>query len=273
MILDLKQLCEVSSVEIQWWGISWSKKYEIYICDDEEDSAKFHLVATQESATVSPRDYNEWSKLPGWKEKTRKIKFVLKEGELDPWDMNVWIGIRQIKVYGKRLKAEPDSEQETLENYLLKKIGVVFDNFRKIERDLTREVVLCRREVLSSNATVEVSDYKELAGNLIDGTDSEWWTEKKEATIEFDFQKLCRVDQIDIKWWGISYSEKYVVYAAGEDGVFKEVMTQDDAYENPSKYSLCHQNSHPLRFSYSLPFIVSSLSLSHNELSLYSWKD
>ena len=55
------------------------------------------------SSTVEREAYNEWSKSEGWTQPTQKIKFVLQEGQIDPWFDKYFIGIRQINIRGQPL--------------------------------------------------------------------------------------------------------------------------------------------------------------------------
>ena len=86
---------------------------------------------------------------------------------------------------------------------------------------------------VSLSAVVEVSDCHERAKNLIDGTDSEWWTNQEAAWVMLKFEQICKINTISVKWWGISVSKDYKVLAAGHDGIFHEVKTSLDEFEHP----------------------------------------
>ena len=104
--------------------------------------------------------------------------------------MNVWIGVRQINVYGKEKET---GENPTLSYYLKKKIKKQFeDEFPKISQDLQKLVDFAGSILLSSSADVTASDCLEPVTNVIDGTDSEWWTKNTAAWFEMDFNKACR---------------------------------------------------------------------------------
>ena len=98
----MRRSSHISAVDIQWWGISFAKQYSILAAGED---GVFHSVKSQDDARVNPtdheQDYNEWSKLDGWEMVTRRIKFEFKDGHLDPWGMNVMIGLRQINVTGR----------------------------------------------------------------------------------------------------------------------------------------------------------------------------
>ena len=185
--ITFKNISTVDRISIQWWGISWSKQYEIFATGND---GTFRKVKSENDAFESPQDYNEWSQITGWDYSTKKVKFIFKDGCLDPWNMNVWIGVRQINVYGKEKET---SENPTLSYYLKKKIRKQFeDEFPKISQDLQKLVDTAGSILLSGSANVTASDCLEPVTNLIDGTDSEWWTQNTTAWVEMDFKEACR---------------------------------------------------------------------------------
>lgn len=98
--LDFGKLCTIYSVTIQWWGISFAKEYTVLAAGED---GHYNAVKSEKDAYEGPKsdcDYNEWSKLTGWSVVTRKIKLVLRNGCLDPWGKQVWIGARQIVLKG-----------------------------------------------------------------------------------------------------------------------------------------------------------------------------
>ena len=80
---------------------------------------------------------------------------------------------------------------------------------------------------------VTASYCQERAGNLVDGTDSEWWTGEETAWVEVDLGRVCRVERLSLQWWGVSISRDYTILAAAEDGDFHEVQTRDGEVESP----------------------------------------
>ena len=66
-----------------------------------------------------------------------------------------------------------------------------------------------------------VSDCAERAANLVDETDSEWWTGNDGATIELHLKEgltSCHISSLSIKWWGTSRSSDFEVYvSSGSD--------------------------------------------------------
>ena len=92
-------------------------------------------------------------------------------------------------------------------------------------------------EVISHRKSVTVSDCEERKSNLLDGTGSEWWTDKEVAWIEIDLQSICLVKYIRIQWWGTSVSENYTISMQGQDEKdFVKIRTSDDALETPRKF-------------------------------------
>merc|ERR1711915_556059 len=100
IVIDLELECDVSSLEIQWWGSSVSKDFCILAA--EEDS--FEHVKHSSDAYENPSGLNSLTRFTGWNIKTRKVKIELKEGTLDPWGMRKYFGIRQVNIYGNRVR-------------------------------------------------------------------------------------------------------------------------------------------------------------------------
>lgn len=92
-------------------------------------------------------------------------------------------------------------------------------------------------EILSKDKKVNVSDCEERGQNIVDGTGSEWWTDKEAAWIEIDLEESCYVTGIQIQWWGTSVSKKYTLYAAHKDEPFREVLQNTDENESPVGYN------------------------------------
>ncbi len=91
--------------------------------------------------------------------------------------------------------------------------------------------------ILSKNKNVRVSDFQERGPNIVDGTGSEWWSNKETAWIDIDLDGDCSVTGVEIQWWGTSVSGCYIVYAAQEDGEYKEVLSKTDEKESPEGYN------------------------------------
>jgi len=98
--LDLQGVCDISSVEIQWWGCSASSDYDIMI--QGPDNKDWVRVQGTEDAGESP-SFNGWSYLKtGWKDQTTKIRVQMREGEMDYWGYKILFGIRRLVVNGIR---------------------------------------------------------------------------------------------------------------------------------------------------------------------------
>ena len=90
-------------------------------------------------------------------------------------------------------------------------------------------------QILSNNKPVIVSDCEERGANLVDGTDSEWWTEKDSAWIEVDLQSFCFISGLEIRWWGTSVSSNITLLALNRDeNEFVAVKTSKDATKTPT---------------------------------------
>ena len=88
-----------------------------------------------------------------------------------------------------------------------------------------------------TGATVTASSCPERAGNLVDGTDSEWWTGDETAWVEVNLQRDCQVERLSLQWWGISTSRDYTVLAATNQGDFVEVGSTSGEVESPEGYN------------------------------------
>ena len=86
-------------------------------------------------------------------------------------------------------------------------------------------------------SSVKVSDCPERGDNLLDGTDSEWWTSQDTAWIELDLGRKVRVSKLKIQWWGTSVSKNYTVLAAGGDGVFQKLAGTSVELQSPQGYN------------------------------------
>jgi hypothetical protein len=96
--IDLGCEYQVDSLDIQWWGSSVSRNFSIFASLGED----FEQVKHNNDAFENPDGLNSYSRFTGWNEPTRFVKFLLKEGSLDPWGMKKYFGIRQINMRGKK---------------------------------------------------------------------------------------------------------------------------------------------------------------------------
>ena len=87
-------------------------------------------------------------------------------------------------------------------------------------------------KIISQNKTVTVSSCQERGQNVVDGTGSEWWSEEETACIEIDLECECKIESLEIQWWGSSVSKKILILAkTGED--YEQVKHSDDAFQKP----------------------------------------
>ena len=196
--IDLGESCHITGIEIQWWGTSISKNYTVYAARKD---GRFTEVSSSADEKESPKGYNSWSKLGGWKMQTSAVKVFLKDGSLDPWGLGKWFGIRQILILG---------EKEAL-----------FD-------------------VLSINKAVRVSECQERAQNITDGSASEWWAECKDAWLEISLGQICYVEQISLQWWGISAAKEIAILISTDEQHFhkKQVINLETVSEPNSWESI-----------------------------------
>ena len=91
--------------------------------------------------------------------------------------------------------------------------------------------------MVSSGATVTVSDNPEDAQYVVDGTENSWRTGEETAWLELDLGRECFVTELKIKWWGISVSKDYTVLAARREGEFQKVCDTEAELESPEGYN------------------------------------
>lgn len=234
--IDFEGECEIIRVKIKWWGISFSRSFTI---NASQDGNQFIPMKSKAEEEQSPRGYNEWSVFSGWEGRWRKLRIEMEDGQLDPWGKNKWFGIRQILVQGVNhglvSSTNTSPNDLSLTCCILKKFVRL-----QLEEDGEENVLACdwvcdrlddcsraTAEVVSHGRTVVVSDSPERGPNLVDGSDSEWWTKNRQAWIEVDFGATCNISHIRIQWWGISVAGTYrVLLKNGAD--FLEVANQTD---------------------------------------------
>ena len=131
--LDLGRECWVTEMKIRWWGISVSKDYTVLAAGRE---GGFQKVCDTEAELESPEGYNSWSKLDGWDLETCKIRIELKDGNLDPWDMGKWFGIRNIVAQGVEVNLP-----KTLTTLLEAKAHKCLGDQKVVEEDVCKLLV------------------------------------------------------------------------------------------------------------------------------------
>ena len=69
---------------------------------------------------------------------------------------------------------------------------------------------------LSPHRTVRSSDETDRPGrNVVDGTDSEWWTPHTTAWLEVDLGETCHITGVRIQWWGTSVASTFRLSSSG----------------------------------------------------------
>ena len=92
-------------------------------------------------------------------------------------------------------------------------------------------------ENISHKKSCKASDVDERACNVVDGSDSEWWTEMESAWLEVDLGSTHEVHRVEIQWWGTSVSKSYTVNTAVDEGQFSRVKQQRDEEDSPEGYN------------------------------------
>ena len=178
----------------------------------------FRTISSQDDECTSPveDEYNGWSEtnFSGKRQQcARKIKFLLKEGHQDPWGMGVWIGIRQINVYGFEVRNRGNTalpSEADLQKWLQE---------RENETE-TETVVLSRYGMVTSSVPKRCM-------NVVDGTSSEWYCKEKQGWIVIHLPSTCRITAVNIQWWGISVSRIYTILAFSDEvRAFVEVASR-----------------------------------------------
>eukprot|EP00927_Polykrikos_kofoidii_P079516 TRINITY_DN76297_c0_g1_i1.p1 TRINITY_DN76297_c0_g1~~TRINITY_DN76297_c0_g1_i1.p1 ORF type:complete len:846 (+),score=99.59 TRINITY_DN76297_c0_g1_i1:57-2540(+) len=81
--------------------------------------------------------------------------------------------------------------------------------------------------VVSRRRPVRASE-EDRKSNIVDCTDSEWWTSSETAWFEIDLGQVCTVNQVRLKWWGCSTSDAFKLLSSEDGAEFIEQRTQAD---------------------------------------------
>ena len=227
--IDLEENCVIDRVKIQWWGFSKADTYKVFAIAENGQKC---LVKTEKDQTVGKaeqgNDCNQWVNLSGWKEDTRKVRLELSNGNKDPWNMNMLLGLRQIQVFSVNR-----TEMSTL-------FVDICEEFEKEAEILEKQSVEAR--VISDRKPVKVSSTDDRALNITEKSGSEWWTGEETAWIEIDLEDNCTVDQVKIWWWGYSKADTYKVFAIAENGQKLLVKTEkDQTVDKEERGNVCNQ--------------------------------
>ena len=105
-----------------------------------------------------------------------------------------------------------------------------------LSKHLLKDVAMDLSDDISSYKHVQVSDCNERANNLVDGTDSEWWTENDTAWIEIDLLDIYHIREVYIKWWGVSVSKSFNIFASSNEN-YQQVKNHLDDENNIDGYN------------------------------------
>jgi len=81
---------------------------------------------------------------------------------------------------------------------------------------------------LSRHAAVNTSSAQERASNLVDGTESEWWTHEGTAVITVDLGRVAHITELKLHWWGTSYADTLRVTVSVDARSWSEVRHLDN---------------------------------------------
>lgn len=76
---------------------------------------------------------------------------------------------------------------------------------------------------LARHGIINASTMQDRVSNLVDGTDSEWWTHKDSAELTLDILREAHVNQLRLQWWGLSFADEVAVSASVDGSAWKQV--------------------------------------------------
>ena len=104
-IVSVEHPIKVNQIRIQWWAVFRAVKYELWFMeetrDQEETSFKKIRTEVDETRAGGP---NCWSSLNGWDQLTRKLKFVMTEGNENRKRKKFNFGIRRFEIWGEEIR-------------------------------------------------------------------------------------------------------------------------------------------------------------------------
>ena len=106
------------------------------------------------------------------------------------------------------------------EEILMTRVKRDLKSHPNIENSICKMLKEAKYETISHKRLCKASDGHERACNVVDGTDSEWWTEMESAWIEVDLGLTHEIHNVEIQWWGTSVSKSYTVLTAVDEGQF-----------------------------------------------------
>lgn len=76
---------------------------------------------------------------------------------------------------------------------------------------------------LALHGIINASSMQDRAANLLDGTNSEWWTGKDSAELTLDILREAQVKQLRLQWWGMSYADEVTVSASFDGKHWRQI--------------------------------------------------
>lgn len=76
---------------------------------------------------------------------------------------------------------------------------------------------------MARHGIINASTMQDRASNLLDGTDSEWWTHKDAAELTVDILREAHVRQLRLQWWGLSFADEVTISASLDGNTWKQV--------------------------------------------------
>ena len=219
--IPLGQLCFLDKIELQWWGDFIRKELIVLGSVDGIQFNKFWA-----KAPIDTTEVNGWTCL--------KINTVLSDLRLEVKNstQHKWLlkefGLQNVMIHG---------EEISVKNLLIKKAKDELSAWPMVLDHVSSMLFEADFELLSSMAKCRTSDCHERAQNIIDGTQSEWWSENQDAWVEIELQSQSQIYGVKIQWWGTSVSRDLRVYIVNEEGKLSKVKTSADELKSPADYN------------------------------------
>ena len=215
----------VDHMKIHWWGSSETEEVRVYAT---AESGERVLVRTEQEELDRRDGINRWMLLPGWIHTTRKIRIEMSKGQSDPWGLGKRIGLRQVQVFAVQRGGLLPGDDLRWQQFGGIVEQLIHDHME--ENLKQKNVALGKRTSVSSESN--------LAKNITDGTDSEWWTCEESAWVEIDLERLYRVEQVRIHWWGCSKASRFQILACGKGEMEVKCTEADITAETPDKLNI-----------------------------------
>ena len=220
--IPLGQLCYLDKVEFQWWGDFIGKEIML---SGSVDGIQFNKFWT--NALIDTTEENNWTCLPINKVLS-DLRLEVKNNNQHKWVMKKDFGLQSIIIHG---------EEISVKNLLIEKAKKELSAWPVVVDHVCSMLFEADLQLLSLMAKCRTSDCQERAQNIIDGTQSEWWSENQEAWVEIELQSQSQICGVKIQWWGTSVSKDLRVYIVNEEGELTNVKTSADELKSPVDYN------------------------------------